>query len=371
MCCSCRLLKDRRGIIIDACELKKYIIENKLIIKILENINCYKIKESKNEFRFSTPFCENSTATRIKKDTLSVKCYHSNIEFKGDIFTLVMKIENISFFNSIKKVHELLNIPFNNVKKREIPKVDLLRVFKKVKKRSIYNVSDMEIYNEDIYSEYIKIPYIGWVKEGILPSTQNEFGIGYSIKTNRVVIPHRYWCGNEHDYLGLIGRTLNNNFEILGVPKYFPLKTFLKSMNLYGLNENYKSIQESGYVNVFESEKSTLKRHSKLDKTGVSLCCHEISEEQAKILISLNVDIVIQMDKDIDINFIRGLCEIFYGIRNVYYVYDNFGLLNSKESPADKHNKIYNFLWNRKVKYDEKEHKKYLRWKEEKFEQKK
>jgi DNA primase len=132
-------------------------------------------------------------------------------------------------------------------------------------------------------------------------------------------------------------------------------------MNLYGLQENYKNIQEKGYVNVFEAEKSTLKRHSRLDYTGVSLGGHELSEEQAKILIGLNVDIIIQMDKDVPLNHVRSLCEMFYGIRPVYYVFDTFGLLEKKESPADKPNKVYNVLWNRKIKYDESEHQKYLK----------
>lgn len=332
---------------------------------MLESIGCYNIKENNKEYRCATPLCSVASATAIKKQTLSVRSFYAKIEFQGDIFTLVMEIEKISFFESVKKVHKILNIPFKGIEKKEEPKVDLLRVFKKAKVNKTYNVSDLKIYNQDLCDEYIQIPYIEWVREGILPETQRLFGIGYSLKTNRVVVPHRYWCGDKNDYVGLMGRTLNTNYEILDIPKYFPLKAFPKSVNIYGLNENYKHIQQAGYVNVFESEKSTLKRHSRLDKTGVSLGGHEISQEQAKILISLNVDIIIQMDSDIDINFVRGLCEIFYGIRPIYYVYDEWNILANKECAADKPNKVYNFLWNRKIKYDKGEHEKYLKYKEE------
>src|SRR5690606_33925601 len=123
--------------------------------------------------------------------------------------------------------------------------------------------------------------------------------------------------------------------------KYFPLKNFPKSMNLYGLQENYQYIQEAGYVAVFEAEKSVLKRHSRNDKTGVAVCCHDISEEQVKILIGLDVSIIIAFDQGISINHIRATCDLFYGIRSVYYIFDKYDVLKEKDSPADAENKIF------------------------------
>lgn len=276
-----------------------------------------------------------------------------------------MDIKDINFLESIKYIHQLLGLKYTGIsyqkEDNENNKIDILQVFKKASREyGDYTDEELNIYNQDICSEFIQLPYIDWVREGILPKTQEIFGIGYSRKNNRVIIPHRYWCGNENQYVGVIGRTLVKDYDLFDIPKYFPLYKFPKSMNLYGLQENYKDIQEKGYINIFEAEKSTLKRYSKLDHTGVALGGHEISPEQAKILISLDVDIIIQMDKDISLQHIRSLCEIFYGIRPIYYVYDTFGLLNNKESTADKPNKVYNVLWNRKIKYDKNEHQKYL-----------
>lgn len=350
----------------DACDLKKYIIENDKVNYILETLGCYKIKENNKEYRCSSIFSDNSSALVIKKDGLSVISYSPNYEFKGDLYTLVMKVKENSFYESVKYVHEILGLKhLGYSSKKTKDKVDILKVFKKACKRRSNKDDKLEIYSEDICDEYISIPYIDWIREGITPNTQSEFGIGYSIKHNRVIIPHRYWCGNGSEYVGIMGRTLNENYKILEIPKYFPLKAFPKTKNIYGLYENYKYIQEKGYVNIFESEKSTMKRHSRLDKTGVSLGCHEMSIEQAKILISLNVDIIVQMDNDIDINNVRKICELFYEIRNVYYVIDEWGLLGEKESPTDKPNKVYEFLWNRKIKYDKSEHDKYIKWRNE------
>jgi DNA primase len=71
-------------------------------------------------------------------------------------------------------------------------------------------------------------------------------------------------------------------------------------------------------------------------------------------------------DKDVELNEIRKECEKFYGIRNVYYVYDKWNILNEKESPADKPNKQYEFMLKYKIMYDDKEHKELNKWEQEK-----
>lgn len=271
----------------------------------------------------------------------------------------------MNFSGSIQYIHKILGLRYTGMsyhkKDEDSNKIDILQVFKKaLSSHKDYSDEQLKIYNEDICKEFIQMPFIGWVKEGIMPKTQDLFGIGYSRESNRLCIPHRLWYGNTNDYVGVIGRTMVKNYEMFDIPKYFPLQKFPKSMNIYGLQENYKGIQEANQVNIFESEKSTLKRHSRLDYTCVSLGGHDISHEQSKILIGLNVELIIQMDKDISLQHVRGLCEMFYGIRPVYYVFDEFGLLKSKESTADKPSKIYNVLWNRKVRYDESEHLKYI-----------
>ena len=82
----------------------------------------------------------------------------------------------------------------------------------------------------------------------------------------------------------------------------------------------------------------------------------EISDEQAKILIGLNCEIIIALDKDVNINHVRYCCEKFYGVRKVSYLYDKWGVLGDKDSPADAKNKIYQFMMKYRTKYDRHEH---------------
>ena len=346
-------------------ELKQYIIENELTINILDDLNCYSpIKKSK-EWRCGLPGDHNNSRVSIKIDTLKTTIYKSSDgKVFGDIFTLCMDIKEFDFYSANKYLHGLLGLEFDikKLKEKTAKGEDPLSIFKKIKReRTVVNV-DTEIYDESIIKQYEPLLHMSWVHEGIIEPTRKVFNIGYSFDRQRIVIPHRYWCGNPNEYLGVMGRTTIEAYEMLEIPKYYPLKKFTKGNNLYGLQENYKYIQEAGYVSVFESEKSVLKRHSKLDKTGVALSCHDVTDEQLRILIGLNVEIVIILDKGISIDHIRSICDRFYGIRNVSYIYDKYDLLQDKESPADKVNKVYDYLFKYRVKYDESERKKYLLW---------
>ncbi len=276
-----------------------------------------------------------------------------------------MTIKEMSFYEANKYIHDLFGFEhkFEHKKKDVKEFKDPLEIFKKVKKKKYScDVSNLEIYTDEMLKEYVPYPYIDWIREGIMPWTCDKFKIGYSNQKKRIIIPERYWCGSENDYLGIMGRTVIKEFEMLDIPKYLAIKPYPRSINLYGLQENYQYIQEENYVVIAESQKSVLKRHSRNDKTVVAIGCHDISEEQVKILIGLNVEIIIAMDVGVDINHIRSMCERFYGIRKISYIYDKYNLLKDKEAPMDATNKIYNYLFKYRITYNEKERKEYLKW---------
>ena len=351
----------------DANELKQYIIDNNKISLVLEKVGCHGIKEYNTEYRAALPNKTNTTAVTVKKENLFTAINSSDVNAMGDIFVLIMKLQDVSFGKANKIMHQYLGLNYKYEKKKVEEKQDILDVFKKVKKTRCIVNKDIEVYDESILKEYVNLPHISWVREGIMPFACKRFNIGYSYDKKRIIIPWRYWCGeDENKFVGVIGRTTIPNYEQFDIPKYFGIKPFSKGLDLYGLYENYQSIQEKGYVTIFESEKSVLKRYSRKDETSVAVGCHSISEEQVKILIGLNVDIVIVFDKDVELNEIRKECEKFYGIRNVYYVYDKWNILNEKESPADKPNKQYEFMLKYKIMYDDKEHKELNKWEQEK-----
>lgn len=359
--------KNNRAVIdINADALKEYIIENNSIYTILESLECHDIKEYQKEWRAALPDGTNKTAVCVNKETLSSVIRNSEGNKNGDIFTLVMIIKNISFGEANKYIHHILGLKYiYSSKKNNEEKYDPLRIFKKIKKKRRSSNVDIPIYDESCMKEYIDLPYIGWIREGIMPNACKRFNIGYSYDRKRIVIPERKWDGGENEYIGISGRTTVPNYEMFDIPKYFKLSdTYPKGLNIYGLNENYKSIQEAGYAIIMESQKSVLKRYSRKDETGVAIGNCELTDTQVKILISLNVEICICLDEGIDINHIRKECEKFYHIRPVSYMYDSWGLLKkgSKDSPADMENKIFNFMFKHRKIYDEIEHKEYMKY---------
>lgn len=349
----------------DTVSLKKYIYEKEKVEFVLDKIGCQNIKyHPMKEFYSCSNFNgDNPNAVNVKNNSfLNVKNWTREKEFgdNSDIITLVEYNKHLSFIDAVKYLHKILGLEYKWQKKSisNQNKIDPLQIFKKVENKRRINVSDIHVLDEDLLDDYIPLLYIGWLREGVMPWTAKKFGLAYSYKRKRIIIPHRYWLTGQ--LLGINARTTVDNYEEFGIKKFYITPTYQKSLNLYGLYENYKEIQKAGYVVLYESEKSVLKRDSRNDSTGVALSGHTISDEQVRILIGLNVDIVISLDNDIHIDEIRHICEKFYNIRNVYYTYDKWDLLGEKDSVADMPNKTFDFFMKYKIKYDAEEHRKYL-----------
>lgn len=355
-------------------ELKEYIYNENKIEYILEEIGCHNIKYHPNKEFYSCGNYngDNQGAINVRNNAyLGVVNWTRDKEFgeNSDLITLVQYNKSLSFIEAVKYLHKILDLPFEFKRKEEKPqkKYDPLNVFKRVLKcgnRAI-NVDDIHVLDEEILNDYIPMLHIDWVRQGITDRTRKKFGLAYSYKYKRVIIPMRYWATGQ--ILGFNQRTVIENYEEFGIKKYFITPTYPKLLNMYGLYENYDAIQKAGYVVVYESEKSVLKRDSLNDPTGVALSGHTLSQEQIAILIGLNVDIIISMDKDISLDEVRHMCSKFYNIRNVYYTYDSYDLIGAKDSIADAPNKIFNFLMKYKIKYDAKEHDLYLKSLEKKM----
>lgn len=348
----------------DTISLKKYIFENKKIEYILNEIGCRHIQYHPNKefYSCSNYNGDNQGAINVRNNEyLGVINWTREKEFgdNSDIITLVQYNKSMSFVEAIKYLHKILDLPFEFKKKEEKQKKkDPLEIFKRIaNRRKIVNVAEIQTLEEKLLNDYVPLLHLSWVKEGITEKSRKKFGICYSYRYKRIIIPIRHWATGE--LVATNARTTVENYEEFNIKKYILTSGYNKQLNIYGLYENYESIQKAGYVTVYESEKSVLKRDSLCDSTGVALSGHMLSDEQLRVLIGLNVDIVLAMDNDVSIEEIRHMANKFYGIRNVYYICDKWGLIPSKSSPADCPNKIFNFLMKHKIKYDRNEQRKY------------
>lgn len=346
-------------------ELKEYIYNERKIEYVLEEIGCHNITYHPNKDFYSCGNYngDNKGAINVRNNEyLGVTNWTREKEFgdNSDIITLVQYNKNFSFIEALKYLHKILDIPFEFKKKEDKQKkVNPLDIFTRQLRssRRTINVDDIHVLDDKLLDDFVPMLHIDWYKEGIMPWTRKKFKLAYSYKHKRVVIPMRYWLTGE--LLGFNQRTTVENYEEFNIKKYFITPTYQKALNLYGLYENYDSIQKAGYVVVAESEKSVLKRDSFGDGTVVALSGKSISDEQVRILMGLNVEIVIGLDKDVDINEVRHMCEKFKNARKVSYIHDFMGILNDKDAPMDACNKDYQFLFESRIVYDRSEQRKY------------
>ena len=341
-------------------ELVSYIKETDYGMKALEELGCHSIKEKETEVRCALPKHSNPTSLCIYKDNMRVQCF-SETSLSGDLFSLVMRLRNYTFGQAIRLLHNVYNVAYSTDTKKPIEKpVNPLEVFQNVKKEYCdMDITDMVAIHDLIYMNSYPMLHEMWAKEGITERTRKAFDIRYSTYRNAIIIPILYWQTGE--MVGTNQRTVIPFFKDIGLQKYKLTYSYKKGYNLYGLYENYAEIQNRRTVVVYEAEKSVLKRHSRFDGTGVAVHGHTLSKAQAQILVSLNVDIVIAFDKDVSLFEVRKACDMMWTKRNVYYIYDDSGLLGGTDSPADASLEEYEYLFMTKIYYDEQEHDEYIK----------
>ena len=350
-------------------EIKEYIYKNGKIPFVLESLGCKKIEYHNNKDYYSACFKDgdNPMGINIRNNVYLNYCSWSrNVSWSEgqDLISLIEYSNQCDFVAALKWLHKILDIPYSNQSvKSKSNNVDLkskaLSVFTNfLSHNNTVNVEEIEVLDNSVLDEYTPIEYIGLLHEGITPYACKKFNIEYSYRRKRIIIPQKLWSTGQ--IIGLNARTTIEGYEEFGINKYSFTKGYNKSINLYGLWENYNSIKKKGYCCVFESEKSVLKRYSQFDGTAVALSGKFISEEQKRILIGLNVDIILCLDNDVKLEEIYTLCEKFYGIRNVYFVKDTEGKLGKKDSPTDISDDVYQELLANKIKYTQQLHNKYL-----------
>ena len=351
-------------------ELKNYIVEHEQIEYILESLGCRSIvyHEDKNYYSATQPedSADNKMGVCIKAvPFLNYYSYSRNIHIEDgkDLFALVQETKHITFAETMKYLHNLLGLKYTFKKeepKNDKPAYDPLAIFKKAaSKKRCRNVLDctFEALDESVLTDLVPMIHIDLLREGIMPWTVKKFGLAYSYRWKRTIFPHRYING---ELMGWNGRSSVQDCELLGITKYY-ITPGMKKICPYGLYENYADIEKAGYCVIYESEKSVLKRDSKGDSTGLAISGKSISDEEVRLILGLDIkEIVIALDQDVDINEIRHLAEKFFRLRKVSYIYDKWDLLEKKDSPADKCNKIYDFLFKHRIVYTELEHQKYL-----------
>lgn len=354
-------IKDKRRWKKDGAGLKQYIYENELVETLLEEIGCEHIvyHSGKGYWSCTNPDGDNPSAVNVKNNKyLGVTNYTREKEFdsNADIISLVKYAKSFNYTEAYDYIRDVLGISNSQLPvsktTRETTK-DSSIVSNEPKK-----VEKQSILNESVLDKFIQILPIQWYYEGISRQSAEKFGICYTNKNcSGIIIPIRDYSTGK--LIALSERSTLDDFtrKEFGIPKYKCTSNYKKHLNVYGLFENKADILSRGYVVIYESEKSVLKRDSMNDPTGVAIQGHYLSDTQADIISELEVDIVVSMDKDVSIEEILFMCEKLYTKRNssdirIYYTVDNHNLMGEKDSIADLSAKDYDLIFSEKVMYE-------------------
>jgi DNA primase len=341
-------------------ELKQYIYINDKITTILEALGMHSIDESNSKYiSCGMPNGDNPCSTIIYKDEyLTCNAYTRNIKPQGwdkqtNLFHLIMFINKCEFSSALQWCNTLLGI--KNDGKRSTKGADPLSFFHNIKRKRegikeqfYYDMSILDCYDKTIHIDLIR-------KDGIISQkVLDKYQVMFDFRSDRIIFPH-FKYDNPDVICGVVGRTVNHAFKELNIKKYMSMlpTEYIKTQNLYALCWNEEYIRKFGQVIIFEAEKSVIKADMMEFPIGVSVGCHDISDFQKKILLSLGVEIIIAFDKDVDEEHMQKICRSYCMFGKVSYIYDKWNLLSDKDSPVDRGLKKWKFLYNHRVVWKE------------------
>lgn len=331
-------------------QLKLHLLSNPtLIVTILEELGCHHINIVEGKRVTSAlPDGDNQSSVQVLliDDNLNT-IVHTRADYQGgDIYSFVSYIKGCSFRNSLMFICRLLNIEYSRdyVKPTINETYSFLRKFNRVSEK---NDIDANIkLPESVLSQYIECAHKMFVDDNLTIDSQYKFGIRYDLHGQRVLIPIRDTEGN---LVTIKGRTICQDYKERGIMKYIAYYEYYARGLLYGYYENYWDILMSDEIILVESEKAVIQADGYGVNNIVALSKNKISDEQLFKLISLNKDIVLALDKDVELNELEIIAEEFKGLCKVYAVYDHEDILVGKESPTDKGSDVWHELYKGKI----------------------
>lgn len=326
--------------------IKLYLKEHSNEIKdILKYYGYHSINITDKEIRCAKKTSNNPSTVRIKlNDNLSATDFATS--YNGDLFGLIATHTDLTYREVLKTITTMLG---KKIEGNYQPEEELLFDGFFDDLYIPYESEEEVTYDESVLDKYNN--GYKWFKrfadDGILPSSQVKFKVGYDEVNNRITIP---WRDSEGNIVGVMARLDSDEKTNY---KYLPLIAFPKHKNLYGLYQNKEHIKKTKKVYVFESEKSVLQSDSFGIHECVSLGGNQISTTQVEQLLKLGVsEIILCMDEGLmkdaiirDVNTIKSM--LFMRDVKIKIMLDKenkYMKKGSKVSPSDQGKEIFEKL---------------------------
>lgn len=324
-----------------------------MIFSVLETLGIENISynSAKNQFRFARDPGRNPSSTLL--DCRSLRYYCFSTGQKGNLFTLIMDRIGCSFPESVRFVSTVLDLDPASFSCHVSPPF-----------HGFYKglISDREDdFDLPSIPEAALLPYQGKLSQqffwdGIDYLTQERYQIGYDEDSHRITIPERNFNG---ELCGIMGRSNDPNCP--HSERWFPIIQCQRSKTLFGLQQNYKRIVESGTAVLFESEKAPMQCASFGCHVALGLCGCRISKAQRAMLLSMRPRrVILALDEGLEEEAVRHQAEnllqnnMILKLSKVGYVWDAEHEVipeGSKQNAADLGGSAYKQLLTTKVKW--------------------
>lgn len=351
---------------LDKDKIREALNENDIKL-ILKDLGSEEPKEptGKNELHFST-VCHGGNKHKLYyyPDSKSFRCYTDCSETM-DVYEIVMKARKVTFPQAVNYVAQLTGKVFtanSMLSKADSYIIDDWQWISRYQKKEKMKV-DLPIHKKQVLDLFLPYPHDDWLREGISYETLKEFEIGYYCREDRITIPH---FDLHHNLIGIRGRAIKEE-DIEAGKKYMPLTiesklySFPTMFNLYGLHKTKGAITRLKKAAVFESEKSVFKCHDYYGEDNFSCATggSSFSIYHRDILISLGVEeLFLCFDKEFTehdseeaYKYAEKLLKIAKKctpFMRVYILWDEWNLLDLKESPSDRGKEVLETLMKRK-----------------------
>ncbi len=327
--------------------------DKKALINILEKLGCHKINPFGNkEIRCALPDGDTGTSVQIILEEFLPTYVYSRSEYDKyeikDIISFIQFILQCNFKTAILWVCNELGIEYDETRTTVRNQSETIQCIQQYIKKPIKEVNNKPI-NESFLEQYPLFVVKEWEEEGISSETQQKYGIRIDEKRCRWLIPIR---DKENTLVAIKGRTYLPNYKELGIPKYIYYKedknTKYYNNTLFGLNYHFDDIKKNNEVILFEGEKSVMKAEDMGFYNSVAIGKNGINSYLLPEILKLHTGVVLALDKGVPKKDMIRECKKLSMFTNVYYIYDDNGLLDDKDAPVDKGFGVFLELYNNK-----------------------
>lgn len=339
----------------------KDILTTDDIIDLLHELGANPIRKG-NEIYCKT-ICHHGEKQKLVyyADSKTFSCFTDACGKGFDIYVLLGKVFGTDFTSSFRYICGKFNISSeNNYLGTDFVDTTFIKKFNIKEPQHILTAISKRLLNS-FYNLYHSL----WVDDGISIKTMKKFNIMFSIKENKIIIPHFDLDGR---LLGIRGRALNKD-EIDAGKKYMPIyhkgevRKHPTGGNIYGLNKTKEAVIRYKTIILFESEKGVLQLDTMLPEMSIggAISGSSLTNEQVKILHSLGIEnVVLALDREFE--EVGSQDELFYKKKiksgfidkllpyfRVHIIWDTGNSLGLKEAPTDKGKEVFLELWKNKI----------------------